>query len=130
MVEGREVEDFKEALKWLTAELAPARDLDVLINEAIAPLREAEADKPEVALLERDAKVLKELQGYLGKLNDIRVHDQKARCLANRREQEPAQAEKAYAMGLLTGREQRLAEGLVSAAQKAGRQLSRTPTFW
>jgi inorganic triphosphatase YgiF len=243
MLQGREVEDIKQALKWLTAELAPARDLDVLAKEAIAPLREAAVDKPEIALLEqgvrnersrgfvraRDAvsspqfreivlhvalwliggewsraqsgaaadlrerpvaplatrilarrakkiikkakrlneldavhrhklriavkklrygcaffeslfdhpkrrrrygKILKKLQGTLGKLNDIRVHDEKARRLAHRKGREPAQSKKAYAMGVLTGREQRLADGLVLAAQKSGRRLSRTPTFW
>jgi triphosphatase len=78
----------------------------------------------------RYAKVLKQLQGCLGKLNDIRVHAQKAGRLASRRERNPKQSQEAYAMGLLVGREQKLARGFVSAGQKAGRRLSETPPFW
>jgi triphosphatase len=73
---------------------------------------------------------LKQLQSCLGKLNDIRVHAQHAGCLANRPEGDARQSQKAYAMGLLAGREQKLEPRLVAMAQKAARQLSNTPTFW
>lgn len=243
MVRDSETEDVKNDLKWLTEKLAPARDLDVLTREAIAPLRKANPDQTEIFRLERDAtrkrdkefaraseavsseryrdlvlktvfwlidgkwshaesgpaaelrnqsissvaaevldrrsrkiirktkrlkqldarhrhklriavkklrygcdffetlfdqpkarqryaKVLKQLQGCLGKLNDIRVHAQRAGRLASRRQGGPKQSQKAYAMGLLVGREQKLAKGYVAAAQKAGRRLAKAPTFW
>jgi hypothetical protein len=78
----------------------------------------------------RYAAALKELQGCLGKLNDIRVHAERARRLANPRTSEPARAQKAYAMGFLTGREQAAERRLLSAASKAGRKLAHSRRFW
>jgi CHAD domain-containing protein len=242
MMDGHDVEEIKHELKWLTEELGPARDLDVLAKEAIAPLRKSNPDKPEIAILEKDVKqdrgeefkragkavssprfrelvlkaalwlidgdwsraggraaelrsgsissvaadilerrsrkitkrakrldqldargrhklriavkklrygcdffqslfdhpkaqrryadALKELQGCLGKLNDIRVHAERARRLANPRTSEPACAQKAYAMGFLTGREQAAGRRLLSAASKAGRKLVHSRRFW
>jgi triphosphatase len=40
MVEGRELEAVKSDLKWLTEQLADARDFDVLVNESVAPLKD------------------------------------------------------------------------------------------
>jgi triphosphatase len=243
MVLDSEVEEIKNDLRWLTEKLAPARDLDVLAKDAIAPLREARRDKPEIALLEKDirrdrnkefvcareavssrryrnlvlktalwlidgewsqtrsrpvvelrdrsifsvaaeildgrsrrvtrktkrlkkldafhrhklriavkklrygcdffetlfhhpkafqryTKILKQLQGCLGRLNDIRVHSQKVGRLVNRPECDARQSKKAYAMGLLAEREQKPAGKFVFAAQKSGRRLSNAPTFW
>jgi inorganic triphosphatase YgiF len=242
MMAGHDAEEIKRELKWLTGELGPARDLDVMTKEAIAPLRESNPDKPEIALLERDVKrdrsdeferagkavssprfhelvlktvlwlidgewtrasglaaelraraissaaadilehrsrkirkrtkrldkldarhrhklriaikklrygcgffqslfghrktqrryghALKELQGCLGKLNDIRVHAEKGRRLASARRREPGRVQKAYAMGFLTGREQASARRFVSAAARAGRRLVHSREFW
>src|SRR5262249_15922848 len=47
VVRDSEVEEVKNGLRWLTGELAPARDLDVLAKEAVTPLREAHLDQPE-----------------------------------------------------------------------------------
>jgi CHAD domain-containing protein len=78
----------------------------------------------------RYGKHLKNLQGCLGRLNDMHVHAQKAGRLANRPERGSKHSQKAYAMGLLVGHEQRLEPRLVFAAQKAGRRLSNAKTFW
>jgi len=242
MITGHDAEEIRRELKWLSAELGPARDLDVMTKEAIVPLRESNPDKPEIAVLEQDVKrnrreeferaaravstsrfrelafkaalwlidgdwcrsrgaaaelrarpissvaadilarrsrkitkrakrlekldgrrrhklriavkklrygcdffeslfghlkaqrrygrALKELQSCLGKLNDIRVHAEKAHRLANPRRRGPGRIQKAYAMGFLTGREQKLARGLVSTATSAARKLTHTRKFW
>jgi CHAD domain-containing protein len=78
----------------------------------------------------RYGTALKELQGCLGKLNDIRVHSERAHQVANPHRRGPGRSRKAYAMGVLTGREQNEERKLVSAGQKAGRDLSDIPAFW
>jgi inorganic triphosphatase YgiF len=45
VTDGR-VEAIKAELKWLGAELAPARDLDSFLSEALRPLRKRQADQP------------------------------------------------------------------------------------
>jgi inorganic triphosphatase YgiF len=40
------IEAIKAELKWLGAELAPARDLDSFLSEALRPLRKQQADQP------------------------------------------------------------------------------------
>jgi inorganic triphosphatase YgiF len=219
IVRGRDTDALKQELKWLTEELGPARDLDVLAKEAVAPLREANPDRSEIAGLDKDVKrkradefkrssdavasdrfrdvvltaalwlldgnwsqskrgtsarlryksiaavvtdvldhrsrniikklkrlreldpvqrhklriamkkfrygcdffeslfdhakaqkqygrALKEVQGCLGKLNDIEVHSRRGRHLANPHKAGRQQSQKTYAMGLLTGQEQ------------------------
>jgi inorganic triphosphatase YgiF len=50
---GKETQEIKRELRWLADELGPARDLDVLIQEAVEPLRARHPDQPELATLER-----------------------------------------------------------------------------
>jgi triphosphatase len=76
----------------------------------------------------RDA--LKRLQSCLGKLNDMRVHARRARQVANPRRRASGQPQRAYAMGLLAGREQAGQKHVVVEATKAGRMLAATHTFW
>src|SRR5260221_13633394 len=40
LIEGGEFEAIKKGLKWRTGELAPARDFDVFVAKAIAPMEE------------------------------------------------------------------------------------------
>jgi inorganic triphosphatase YgiF len=40
MIEGRGLEAVKNDLKWLTEQLADARDFDVLVSESVAPLKD------------------------------------------------------------------------------------------
>ncbi len=53
MVQGPATETVKAELKWLTRQLSPARDLDVLIEERVRPLRKAAPIAAEAGLLER-----------------------------------------------------------------------------
>ena len=73
---------------------------------------------------------LKRLQGCLGKLNDMRVHADRAHEVANPRRRAAGQPQAAYAMGLLTGREQADQKQAVAQAIKAGRKLAAMPAFW
>ena len=54
MLEGRETAAIKKDLKWLTDQLGPARDYDVLVSEAIAPVLKQHPDRQELRLLESD----------------------------------------------------------------------------
>jgi len=53
VVTDEQVEAIKAELKWLARELAPARDLDSLLIEVIAPLRKQQADAPGFASVAR-----------------------------------------------------------------------------
>lgn len=246
IIADEETDTIKTELKWLTEQLGPARDLHVLIEESVAPLRQQDLDKSEVDLLVRDlearrdqgiriareavesdryrhlvmnvalwlldgtwlksddplriagrersgvafaqdvlaarrrkvvkktrklkrlsvperhklriavkklryateffaglfdgrksgkarkrfSKHLKELQNTLGKLNDIAVHDKLARQFARSGRKDGARPEKAFAMGVLTGRERGLARNLTVDAMAAGAALSGSRPFW
>jgi len=246
MIEGRETEDLKAELKWLTDQLGPARDFDVLVEESLAPLGNSQPAKPEIKVLtsnmedrrdkgfeiakaavesaryrrlvlrtalwlacgvwlesndsltraqrdrpvrefareilsqrakkivkkskkvqELDArsrhklriavkklrystdffaslfgkpkakaarkpfrKALKALQEALGKINDIAVHDKLAREFVQPDKPSKKRPQEAYAMGLLTGREQKKAHACIAAAKKAGKALSTAEPFW
>ena len=54
MLEGRQTAAIKKDLKWLTDQLGPARDYDVLVSEAIAPVLKQHPDRQELRLLESD----------------------------------------------------------------------------
>ena len=246
VVGNAETERIKSELKWLTEQLGPARDLDVLVTESVAPLRQEVPDKPEVKRLEsalkkrrargfdrakaavdsercrkivlatalwlldgkwarargaplvaqreqpaarfardvlrrrrrkivkksrkldeldasarhrlriavkklryateffaslfakpkaakarkRFAKDLKALQGALGKLNDIAVHQDLTRPLVHPEKRSEKHPEVAFAAGLLTGREQPRIRACLAAAGKAGKALSKADPFW
>ncbi|HEY3777508.1 MAG TPA: CHAD domain-containing protein [Rhizomicrobium sp.] len=51
MLAGPEADGIKTDLKWLTDELGPARDFDVLLNDSLLPLRDARPDQREIGLL-------------------------------------------------------------------------------
>src|SRR5262249_41583926 len=40
LIEGRELNTVKTDLKWLTEQLADARDFDVLVSKSVAPLKQ------------------------------------------------------------------------------------------
>lgn len=54
MLRGTETEALKRELKWLSEQLRPARDLDVLIAERVHPLRAAASVGADAGVLERD----------------------------------------------------------------------------
>jgi inorganic triphosphatase YgiF len=60
MVADRQVEEIKSGLKWMTDELAPARDLEVFATEAVEPARQRRQGKSgtgelKVAVARREA---------------------------------------------------------------------------
>jgi triphosphatase len=237
---------IKRELKWLTEQLGPARDLDVLMNESIIPLEQEEPDAREVAALENDlrdrrraafqrakaaveserhrklvlesalwlaggawftsdepllvaqraipiadaaagelsrrtAKIIKQskklgaldarrrhklriaikkirygceffasvyegrkperrrkrlraalkgIQSALGKLNDIQNHGKLAHRFAHPKSGLAKDTQKAFAIGLLTGREHAKAAAILSNARKAARKVSNAKPFW
>ncbi len=235
LIEGAEFEAIKKDLKWLTGELAPARDFDVFVAKAIAPMEEhppaglaaLETDiktrrdrgfvrakhmvqsqryrrtllktglwltggdwatsngqlrrdrregklkdvardilgartakaakklkkldkldalqrhKLRIALKKlryavgffeslfprrkRFAARLKDLQGALGRLNDIQVHEKFARNTVRGKRQLPRGA---YALGVVTGKEQAAVKPCLAAAAKAGERFCNLPRYW
>src|SRR5262245_26602890 len=53
VVSDHRVEAVKAELKWLGTELAPARDLDTFLSEALRPLRKQQAGEPGLASVSR-----------------------------------------------------------------------------
>jgi inorganic triphosphatase YgiF len=56
LLAGPETEAIKQELKWLTEQLGPARDMDVLVEESVVPLQRAIPEKHEIAALKIDLK--------------------------------------------------------------------------
>jgi inorganic triphosphatase YgiF len=54
MLRGRETETIKQSLKWLTEELGLARDMDVMIKEAVTPMTGSPPVPEAVAALKAD----------------------------------------------------------------------------
>jgi triphosphatase len=63
MLDDRENHRIKVALVWLTEQLGPARDYEVMVSESIDPLLKQHPDRPELRLLESDFKRERD-QGY------------------------------------------------------------------
>ena len=78
----------------------------------------------------RFSKILKNLQGSLGILNDIEVHKRLAAAVAHPRKRSRKQAVKALAMGFIAGQEHPQIASCIAEAEKAGEQLSDLPKFW
>ena len=75
----------------------------------------------------RFAARLKQLQGALGRLNDIRVHEKFARKTVRGKRQLPRGA---YALGVVTGQEQAAVKPCLAAADKAGKRFRAQHPFW
>ncbi len=56
MLQGQEVRTLKADFEWLTEQLGPARDYEVLVSEAVSPLRERHRDRVGFGLLEKHFK--------------------------------------------------------------------------
>ena len=63
MLDDRETHRIKVGLVWLTEQLGPARDYEVMVSESIDPLLEQHPDRPELRLLASDFKHERD-QGY------------------------------------------------------------------
>ena len=71
---------------------------------------------------------LERLQNGLGDLNDIAVHEQRIAAMGVRRRQ--SNASRAFAAGLLTGREDARIEAAMTAATEAYADLTKVKPFW
>ena len=56
MLHDRETQRIKRGLAWLTEQLGPARDYEVMLSESIDPLQGKQPDRPDLRLLQRDFK--------------------------------------------------------------------------
>jgi triphosphatase len=76
----------------------------------------------------RFAAALERLQDGLGDLNDIAVHEQRMAAIGQRRRR--TSAGRAFAAGLLAGREDARTEGALAAATEAFEDLAAAKPFW
>ena len=74
--------------------------------------------------------ILKAIQSGLGRLNDMQVHCRLAHRFAHSRRGDPKQTEKAFAIGMLTGRERAEAALVLVDTVKAARKISDSKPFW
>jgi inorganic triphosphatase YgiF len=54
MLHDRETHRIKRGLVWLTEQLGPARDYEVMLSESIGPLQGKHPDRPDLGLLQSD----------------------------------------------------------------------------
>jgi CHAD domain-containing protein len=76
---------------------------------------------------------LERVQDFLGDLNDIAVHEDRITAIANRRGQSSRRrgsSKRAFAAGLLTGREDAHLETVVASASDAHAALVKIKPFW
>lgn len=73
---------------------------------------------------------LKGIQSGLGRLNDMQVHSRLAHRFAHSKRGVPKQTEKAFAIGLLTGRERAEEAVIFADTVKAARKISDIKPFW
>ena len=73
---------------------------------------------------------LKGIQSGLGRLNDMQVHSRLAHRFARSKHGVPKQTEKAFAIGLLTGRERADGSDDLRDTVKAARKISDIKSFW
>jgi inorganic triphosphatase YgiF len=73
---------------------------------------------------------LERLQDGLGDLNDIAVHEKRIAAMAIQRQRSRSTPTRAFAAGLLTGREDARIEAAIAAATEAYADLSKIKPFW
>ena len=73
---------------------------------------------------------LKRIQSGLGRLNDMQVHSRLAHRFARSKHGGPKQTEKAFAIGLLTGRERSEEAVIFADTVKAARNIADIKPFW
>ncbi|HEX3430662.1 MAG TPA: CHAD domain-containing protein [Rhizomicrobium sp.] len=56
ITEGEKTEAIKNELKWLTEQLGPARDLDVLVEDALRPLHDEHPRNRDIEILKSDVQ--------------------------------------------------------------------------
>ena len=73
---------------------------------------------------------LKTLQSALGRLNDIRVHERLAGEYAKPKRRVKKKPQKAFAMGLLAGKDEGNVASLMAQARDAGKRFAKQSPFW
>jgi triphosphatase len=73
---------------------------------------------------------LERMQDCLGDLNDIAVHEDRITAIANRRGRSRLRPKRAFAAGLLTGREDARLDRVLESANDAHSALARIKPFW
>ena len=73
---------------------------------------------------------LEALQSALGRLNDIRVHEQFARKEMAKGKRGPKPAAQVFGLGFVTGRERDEVQDCIAAAAKAGKRFARHSDYW
>jgi CHAD domain-containing protein len=74
--------------------------------------------------------VLELTQDCLGDLNDIVVHEDRIRAIANDRRRRRASRKRAFAAGVLTGREDARLDAVLERATEAHAALAKIKPFW
>jgi triphosphatase len=80
--------------------------------------------------LKRHGQALKELQSALGKLNDMQVHDAMAGDFVRAKQRTRKKPQKAFALGLISGKDHARARALLAEGIEAGRDLAAVKPFW
>jgi inorganic triphosphatase YgiF len=80
--------------------------------------------------LNSHGEALKTLQSALGKLNDMYVHRKAAGDFVNGKHRAKKKAQKAFALGLISGDDRAHIAALMHAATKAGKHLAAAKSFW
>ena len=80
--------------------------------------------------LKRHGKALKTLQSALGKLNDMQVHDRMADAFVRGKQRTKKKPQKAFALGLISGKDHARARMLLAQGADAGKDLAAVKPFW
>ena len=120
MLPGGQTEAIKTELKWLTNELAPAREIRYAVEffESVFP---AKHDRKQLARLSGH---LKKIQEALGSLNDFIAHQKLAADVALKTSTQNRRA-RAFAAGVILGREDAALKPLMKTAAKEVSALRR-----
>ena len=79
---------------------------------------------------QRHGKALKALQSALGKLNDMQVHDAMAGDFVRAKQRTKKKPQKAFALGLISGKDHARARALLAQGIDAGKDLAAVKPFW
>ena len=80
--------------------------------------------------LKSHGKALKELQSALGKLNDMQVHDAMAGDFVRAKQRTRKKPQKAFAFGLISGKDHARARALLAQGIEAGKDFAAVKPFW
>ncbi|HEY3920408.1 MAG TPA: CYTH and CHAD domain-containing protein [Stellaceae bacterium] len=80
--------------------------------------------------LKYHGQALQAMQSALGKLNDMQVHATMADAFVRSRRRAKQKPEKAFAMGLISGKDLARARALIATACAAGKEVSGLKPFW